>query len=155
MHIIQCVVRRDQRSLQLLGGELCPNIQQRPEHLQKENPSHRSATGRSSSQNPKGRIFRQFSHSLTCKKLSSEAICHIDRIPHLGSCDGDEGCGAASGVTILLFCCFSSLSFRVIRRSGTGGGGGGWSLAAADLEVQALGNRAAREEERGGDFEGW
>lgn len=75
-------------------------------------------------------------HKLTCKKLSTEANSHIDRIVHRGNRDG--GGGPTSCVTILLHCsfCCGDSSCRCsffFGLAASDGAAAAWSRAAARI----------------------
>jgi hypothetical protein len=136
MYVTQSVVRGNQSRLELLGRELRRDIQKRPKYLQ-----HRIRKRRTSNLIPEAQT-ETYPHQrsqlakLTCKKLSTEASSHIDRMVHRGNCDG--GGGPKSGVTILLhcsFCCGDSscrCSFFFGLLAGAGAAAA-WSRAAARM----------------------
>lgn len=136
MYVTQSIVRRNQSRLELLGRELGRDIQKRPKYLR-----HRIRKRTTSNLDPEAqneRYLHQRSQlaKLTCKKLSTEASSHIDRMVHRGNCDG--GGVPNSGVTILLhcsFCCGDSscrCSFFLGLLAGAGAAAA-WSRAAARM----------------------
>lgn len=136
MYVTQSIIGSNQSRLELLGRELRRDIQKRPKYLQDRISKRTTSNLNPEAQDERYPHQRSQLAKLTCKKLSTEASSHIDRMVHRGNCEG--GGDPSSGVTILLHCslgcgessCRCSFFFGLLAGAGAAAA---WSRAAARM----------------------